>query len=187
MWSRSPAPQLVAVEPSDETLVARVRAGDDAAFRLLYRRHARYVASVVVRICGDDGELDDIVQDTFVRVSQRIDTLRDPARVRPWAVTIAVRITTERLQRRRKRGRLRQAVTAHHPQMSDPRDRVRVDELYAALDQVPPKYRVPWVLNRVEGQGLEAVAEACDVSLATVKRRIAEAQRRLDRRLGGAQ
>ncbi len=161
----------------------RTRAGDPQAFAQLYRRHARYVASVIVRLCGDDTELDDIMQDTFVRVAARLDSLRDPSRVRPWIVTIAVRYTSERLEKRRKRGRLRHAIEPHHATVSDPQDRARVDELYAALEQVPPKYRVPWMLNRVEGQQLEAVAEACAVSLATVKRRISEAQRRLDRRL----
>ncbi len=177
--------RLAEVQPGDEVLVSRILRGDSDAFRVLYRRHARYVAGVIVRICGDDTELDDIMQDTFVRVAQRLDSLRDPSRVRPWLVTIAVRMTTERLERRRRRGRLQRAVAPHHPQMSDPRQQARADELYAALDQLPPKFRVPWMLNRVEGQALDDVAVACDVSLATVKRRIAEAQIRLDRRLGG--
>jgi RNA polymerase sigma-70 factor (ECF subfamily) len=98
-------------------------------------------------------------------------------------VTIAVRFTKERLGRRRRRGLLRQEVTRHFPTMSDPRDRAAADELYAALDQVPEKYRIPWFLARVEGEKLEDVATACGVSLATVKRRIQEAQNRLDRRL----
>lgn len=184
MLSQPKPPTLV--EPADAVLVGQILAGDPSAFRQLYRRHARYVAAVVVRVCGDDIELDDILQDTFVRVVQRLDSLEDPARVRPWIVTIAVRMASERLQRRKRRGRLQSAIAPHHPRTSDPRDRARADELYAALDQIPPKLRVPWVLSRVQGEPLETVANMCEVSLATVKRRISQAQTRLDRRLGGA-
>lgn len=168
---------------SDAVLVERIRAADGLAFRLLYRRYARYVAGVVVRMMGDDLELDDVVQDTFVRASERIETLRSPDHVRPWLVTIAVRFAKERMGRRRRRGRLRAEATYAMPTSSDPRQRDRVDELYTALESVPDKFRIPWTLARVEGEKLEDVAAICEVSLATVKRRIAQAQRRLDRRL----
>lgn len=177
---------MTRVADDDEVLVGRIlRGGDAQAFRDLYGRHSRYVAGVVFRLMGDDADLEDIVQDTFVRASERLDTLRDPAQVRPWLVTIAVRLAQSRMTRRRRRQWLRQQITRAAPTMSDPRDRAPADELYSALDQVPDKLRIPWILSRVEGQRLEDVAAACKVSLATVKRRIADAQARLDRRLGG--
>lgn len=168
----------------DEVLVSRVLRGDTAAFRDLYGRHSRYVAGVVHRLMGDDAELEDIVQDTFVRAAERLSTLRAPAQLRPWLVTIAVRLTQSRLTRRRRRSWIRQQFTRAAPTASDPRDRAPADELYSALDQVPDKLRVPWILHRVEGCTLEEAATSCGVSLATVKRRIADAQVRLDRRLG---
>lgn len=177
---------LTRAAEGDEALVARVLRGDALAFRELYGRHSRYVAAVVYRLMGDDAELEDIVQDTFVRAAERLPTLRTPSQVRPWLVTIAVRLAQSRLSRRRRRSFLRQQFTRAAPTMSDPRDRAPADELYSALDQVPDKLRVPWILHRVEGQRLEEVASHCGVSLATVKRRIADAQTRLDRRLGGA-
>lgn len=169
----------------DDVLVSRFLRGDPAAFRDLYGRHSRYVAGVVYRLMGDDAELEDIVQDTFVRANERLASLREPAQVRPWLVTIAVRLTQSRLTRRRRRSWIRQQINRSAPTSSDPRDRAPADELYSALDQVPDKLRVPWILHRVEGYKLEDVADSCSVSLATVKRRIAEAQVRLDRRLGG--
>lgn len=176
---------LTRVAHSDEELVARVLRGDTVAFRDLYGRHGRYVAGVIYRVMGDDAELEDIVQDTFVRAAERLHTLRTPAQVRPWLVTIAVRLTQSRLARRRRRSFIRHQLTGAVATVSDPRDRAPADELYSALDQVPDKLRVPWILHRIEGQRLEEVAQACGVSLATVKRRIADAQVRLDRRLGG--
>ncbi len=170
----------------DEVLVDRILRGDTQAFRDLYGRHSRYVAGVIFRLMGDDADLEDIVQDTFVRAAERLDTLRTPSQVRPWLVTIAVRLAQSRMTRRRRRQWLRLQITRAAPTMSDPRDRAPADELYSALDQVPDKLRTPWILSRVEGQRLEDVALACGVSLATVKRRISDAQTRLDRRLGGS-
>lgn len=175
--------QVTRVVDSDGVLVSRILRGDDAAFRSLYGRHARYVAGVVFRLMGDDADLDDIVQDTFVRAADRLDTLRNPEQVRPWLVTIAVRLASSRMGRRRRRGWLRQQIRPAMPTHSDPRDRAPADELYDALDQIPDRLRVPWVLARVEGQKLDEVAHACGVSLATVKRRISDAQTRIDRRL----
>lgn len=168
----------------DEVLVERILRDDTQAFRELYLRYSRYIAGVVVRLMGDDAELEDVVQDTFVRAAERLHTLRSHALVRPWLVTIAVRFARGRLARRRRRGRLTREVGRAAPKSSDPRQRAPADELYAALDQIPERFRVPWFLARVEGEKLEDVANACGVSLATVKRRIGAAQQRLDRRLG---
>lgn len=180
------APAQGSSEP-DEVLVERVLRGDQAAFRQLYLRHSRYVAGAIVRWMGDDHELDDVVQDTFIRAIERLHTLRSPSHVRPWLVTVAVRFAQERLARRRRRGRLRQEVMHASATASDPRDRAPADELYAALDRLSDKLRVPWFLARIEGEKLEHVAVACGVSLATVKRRISQAQARLDRRLASSE
>jgi RNA polymerase sigma-70 factor (ECF subfamily) len=72
------------------------------------------------------------------------------------------------------------------PRCSDPRDRAAVDDLYEALSRVPPDLRIPWILHRVEHLSLPETAAACDVSLATVKRRIKDAEERLERRVGPA-
>jgi RNA polymerase sigma-70 factor (ECF subfamily) len=176
--------ERVDVPVPDAELVSRILRGDDDAFRSLYLRHARYLAAVVARIMGDDADLDDIVQETFIRAADRIASLRAPELVRSWLATIAVRTCQAKLTRRRRRGWLRRQWTYGLARASDPADRAPADELYAALDQIPQSLRIPWVLARVEGEKLEDVASMCEVSLATVKRRIAAAQRRLDRRMG---
>ena len=176
------------VEVADETigdadLVARIVAGDDKAFSELFRRHSRYIARVVYRLLGDDSELDDLVQDTFVTAADSLSSIRNPDKVRSWLVTIAVRNVRRRLrQRTRRRWLLRDVATCTRT-ISDPADRARVDALYQALDSLPSDLRLPWVLHRIEGEKLEEVAAACEVSLATVKRRIADAEARIDRRL----
>lgn len=153
-------------------------------FEAVYAKHARYVAGVVHRLMGNDGDLDDIVQETFVDAIDGLARLEDPSAVRAWLVTVAVRRTRRVLARRRRRAMFAFWVADYAPRSSDPRDRQAVDELYDALSKVPEDLRIPWVLHRVEHLSLPETAQVCEVSLATVKRRIAEAEDRLERRLG---
>jgi RNA polymerase sigma-70 factor, ECF subfamily len=167
----------------DSGLVTRIQSDDDAAFAELYARHAGYVARVVYRLMGDDAELDDIVQDTFVDAADGIASVHEPASIRRWLVVIAVRRVHRTLVRRRRRRWFGGQMANMAARASDPADRRLVDELYDALDRIPVEVRIPWVLARVEQQPLKDVAEACAISLATVKRRIAEADERLERKL----
>jgi len=67
--------------------------------------------------------------------------------------------------------------------VSEPRVGARIEDLYEALEALPPKARIPWVLHCIEGETLPDVAVMCDVSLATVKRRIASASAHVNRKL----
>lgn len=174
------------VEPSADSLLwERLRAGDDEAFTAFYLRHARYIAGVVYRLVGQDEMLDDMVQETFVDAARAIGKLSDPARVRPWLATIAVRHVHRYLGRRGRARVNAEQLAQAAPPSSDPEGRERIVALYRALDDVDPELRVPWVLHHVEGHTLPEVAELCDTSLATIKRRIARAEERLGRRLHG--
>lgn len=167
-----------------QSLVVASGAAETGDFEALYAKHARYIAGVVHRLMGDDGELDDIVQETFVDAIDGLARLQDPSAARAWLVTVAVRRTRRVLGRRRRRMMFAFWATDFAPRSSDPRDRAAVDELYDALARVPADLRIPWVLHRVEHLSLAETARACEVSLATVKRRIKEAEDRIDRRLG---
>jgi RNA polymerase sigma-70 factor (ECF subfamily) len=171
------------VAPDDATLVAQAIAGNERAFATLYRRHARYVAGVVYRLMGSDSELEDVVQEGFVDASRALETLNDPAGFRPWLARIVVRRVHKRLARRRRWRWLVGSVGDVAAKVSDPAARERVDALYETLATIGPKLRIPWTLHVIEGQTLPEVAAVCELSLATVKRRIAEASAIIERRL----
>lgn len=170
----------VQVSPSDGALVLAAQAGDDRAFATLYLRHARHVANVVYRLTGNNEMLDDVVQDTFVLAMDRLGELREPERVRSWLVTIAVRRVRKHLARQAFRRALLVAIGVA---AEDGRGVVAQDvaDGMRLVERLPAKLRIPWMLHRVEGASLPETAEACEVSLATAKRRIAEAEERLER------
>jgi len=183
---------------TDSLLVAEIardlRLGDaaregsssvDLAFAALYERHARVVASVVYRLLGSDADVDDVVQETFLDAAAELGRIKNSEAVRSWLITVAVRRVHRLLRKRRRRAFLFSCFAELSARASDPRDRQVVDDLYEALDDLSPDLRVPWTLARIEELTLPEVARACEVSLATVKRRIALAEERLEKRLGG--
>ena len=174
---------VLASPPDDSALLERLRADDETAFTELYLRYARYVAGVVYSLLGDDADLDDVVQETFVDAQAGLADIEEPAAVRRWLVVIAIRRVHRLLSRRRLRRWYTGKLAELSPRASDPRDGRRAEDLYDALDRIPAPMRVVWILARVGAMPLQEVADVCEISLATVKRRLTEAEARLQRKL----
>lgn len=87
--------------PTDAELLGRCRAGDQAAWAELVERYSRYVYAIVVRgFRLTDHEAEDAFQDIFLRVYERLGTLRDDAALRPWIAQVARRICIDRVAER---------------------------------------------------------------------------------------
>src|SRR5260221_1803070 len=114
----TPASILTASE-----LAEAARLSEERGFEGMYRLHARYVAGVVFRIVGHDGDLDDVVQETFVAASSHLNQLRDPAAIRPWLVAIAIRGVKSHVSRPRRRRILALQIAGFTARTSDPHDR----------------------------------------------------------------
>ncbi len=165
----------------DGALVARIRAGDEAAFSKLYRRYSRHIAAVVYRLMGNDSHLDDIVQETFVIGAKQLSELREPKALRGWLTTIAVRRVKRHLASCYRRKELSSALDAVTVRVSEPSAGEEVHALYRALARLPEKQRAAWTLHHLEGETLPVVAELCETSLSSVKRHIAAATKSLRR------
>jgi RNA polymerase sigma-70 factor (ECF subfamily) len=166
------------LEPSDGVLAERAARGDERALGQLYQRHARYVAGVAHRLLGND-DVDDIVQETFLAAAEHLASLRDTEAIRPWLARIAARKVMLRFSTRSRFQRFLGSLVSTAATRSEPHVVHAVSALARALEQLPPAQRIPWVLHRVEGETLPEVASVVGASLATVKRRIAEADARL--------
>lgn len=178
--------QLVTPNQAEDSVLVRqfLESGDERAFTTLFKRHASHVAHVVYRVMGNDMDLDDIVQETFLAAAAKMPSLLDASRLRPWLTAIALRKMRRRFGERGRRRKLLERHVAETPQTTAVSQPEEVRSLYRALDEVPAKYRIPWILHRLEEHSLPEVAELCEVSLATVKRRVAETEKRLERRIG---
>ena len=91
--------ELSANDTTDGALVARCRAGDDDAWRELVERFSRYVYAIAVqgfRLGQQDAE--DVFQDVFARVYERLGSLRDDDAVRPWIAQLTRRLCVDKLR-----------------------------------------------------------------------------------------
>lgn len=163
------------------------RAGEGWAQEALYQRYARMVIGLSQRILAGRDDADDLAQDAFVFAFTRLDTLQNPQAFQAWLRSIVARTASKRLRRQRLLVRL--GIRRNEPIEPDtvvspeaPADVAsEVRSVYGLLDRLPAEERVALVLRRVEGLELAEIAEQMKLSLATVKRRIAAAEGRLER------
>ncbi len=85
--------------PSDAELIARCRAGDDAAWALLVERFGRYVHAILGRAYRLPPQVaEDAFQDVFARVHEQLPKLRDDAAFRPWLAQLTRRLAVDALR-----------------------------------------------------------------------------------------
>src|ERR1043165_7825191 len=84
-----PGAHAGALMNSTEELVARVRAGDEEAFRLIFERYSRPLLSFIFDMVGDRNVAEDLAQETFVRAFRGLAGLRDESKLSTWLFPIA--------------------------------------------------------------------------------------------------
>lgn len=183
---RASVSELSSAEPSDQDLVERAQRGDPWAEEALFRRHVTKVGQVATRLLGRTAEADDVIQDSFVIALEQLPKLRDGAAFRAWLLRIVVHQAHRRYRKRRMLNRLgfvshedADTLSSQLRDDADPEMHAELRKLDAVLNRIDPKERFAWVLRHVEGYQLEEVADACECSLATVKRWIAKADERV--------
>lgn len=173
--------RLVARDAATEaTWVQRALDGDRAAQQWLFEANARYVTSVLANLRVPNADLPDLVQEVFASAFRSLDRLHDASRLRAWLVGIAVRKAMAAGRARRRKWWLSFFEPADVPTLvaedapADVREAVRATHtILATLDE---ELRVVFVLRYLEGLTVDEIAIACEVSPATVKRRISAAR-----------
>jgi RNA polymerase sigma-70 factor, ECF subfamily len=167
---------------SDAELVGAMRRGEEWAAAALLDRYGPLVERLIRRIMGNDADLADLVQDAFATILSSMDQVRDENAVKAWMSSIAVH-TAHHAIRRRKLTRWiffwQKGDACDMPgREADLGGREALRRVYTALDQLSAGDRVVFTLRFIDEMPLEDVAAACDMSLATVKRKIARAEQR---------
>ncbi len=173
-------PDRTLTEFDDAAIVAILLEGDPRAPRIVWQRFAPMVHRMLKRAFGPEYDIDDLVQEVFLVLFDRVSTLREPKALRAFVVSIAAH-TIRRELRRKAAARWLQIG---EPPLAKARDadldsREAVVRLYAILDRLGSDDRTAFVLRFLEGLELVEVARAMGVSLATTKRRLAHAWSRI--------
>jgi RNA polymerase sigma-70 factor (ECF subfamily) len=169
--------------------VARLRAGDRAAFETLVRAHQHRVYGVALRMLGDAAEAEDVAQEAFLRAHRALPGFRGEARVSTWLYAITARLCLTRLgggeRRRRQDGEALLAGvvdTAPGPDRALERDELE-EALHRAIAGLPEDRRIVVLLRDVEGLDYQEIAEILDVPIGTVRSRLHRARLDLKEKL----
>lgn len=170
-------------EPERE-LVERCRRGDEGAFQELITRYKDLVYAVIARTVADRSRVDDLAQDVFLRVHRGLPYFRGEARVSTWIYRIVVNVCTQELARR---GADRTGLDGHDAVMATPdrqfSDLELRDRLEKAIARLPANYRILVAAHYLDGVQYEALAEALQMPLGTVKTHLYRAKQQLRRLL----
>jgi RNA polymerase sigma-70 factor (ECF subfamily) len=166
----------------DRALLEALQEGHARAPAMLYDRFSPTVERTLVRIVGRDADIAGLLNDVFMRAMNRVDRVVDGDALGRWLTQIAV-FTAREAIRTRKRGRWLLFFDSNElPEVeannASPDVRRALAELYHALDALPVDDRLVFTLRYLEEMDLTEVATACQVSLATAKRRLARAEKR---------
>jgi RNA polymerase sigma-70 factor, ECF subfamily len=161
-------------ERDDSELARAFRRGEPWAARAIWTRHAPMVFRLLERALGPNGEADDLTQNVFLSTFAGLSSLRDPAALRSFIYSVALRMLKWELRRRRVRRIVQLSPAGVVPEVpvraADSESREILLRFYALLDRLSANERTAFVLRHMEELKLEEVAEHLGVSLATAKR-----------------
>ncbi|MBV8762309.1 MAG: RNA polymerase sigma factor [Deltaproteobacteria bacterium] len=172
-------------EISDVALVAAVSTGDRAALATLYRRHHAVVYRFVARLAGvGSGDLDDLVQATFLAVHRAAARYEERASVTTWILAIAVRIVGKHVRTEVRRRGLHSRIAELRVEPPTAPDataerRELLRRVERGLLDLPHELRAVFVLCVVEGVSGKDAAAALGMREGTLWRRLHEARTKL--------
>lgn len=169
----------------DAALVALARTGDRAAFDELVRRHAPGLYAVVVRLCADAHEAEEVTQETFLRAWRGLPAFRGDAQFFTWLYRIGVNEASRRADRRQRRADVVVSLDEHREHESPdrslrPADRAEQTELRRDLERaiasLPVDHRTVVVLRDIEGLSTAQAAVVLGLREAALKSRLHRAR-----------
>ena len=166
-------------------LALRARDGDSKAFELLYRETRDLAYQVLFRLVGPHAELDDLLQETFLRLHGSLHAFRGEAKVTTFLYGVCANVVL--MHFRKSRRRREESVTEIPEQVagrsSDPEHAASVRQaarlLQRALEALTPEKRVVYVYHEFLGLRQAEIAQALDISPNTVRSRLSRARTEL--------
>jgi RNA polymerase sigma-70 factor (ECF subfamily) len=174
-------PRSTAASTTDEDVVDGLVRREEWAAVALWTRYGSLVFRIADRAMGSRHEAEDLTQDVFLCVFNKIASLRDSSALRSFVVSVTIRTVKWKLRRKRLRQWVQLTETGNLPDLPvhGVDMEVALRRFYRLLDKLPADDRLIFVLRRVDGMQLGEVGQATGHSVATVKRRLAKADAEL--------
>jgi RNA polymerase sigma-70 factor, ECF subfamily len=186
------------MEAADADVVARARDGDIEAFRALVERHSRGLFHLAYRMTGDEGDAEDVVQETFMKAYRTLHRFESRANFGTWLHRIASNCALDVIRARRRRGPLAGPRDAEDPDAGEAVDDLPATDpapdrlvygaevrgrVAAALGDLSPNERAAFVLRHFEQRSIEEIGGLLGLRENATKQSIFRAVRKLRRAL----
>jgi RNA polymerase sigma-70 factor (ECF subfamily) len=173
---------------SVDELVRRAQRGDHRAFGELVAQYEEMVRAVCRQRLRDHADVQEVVQDVFIKAYQKLGQLREPAALCGWLKAIAHRQALNRIGRRTPTIDLANASAelcdeAESPPLATMIQQERIDQLHAGLNRLATLDRSTLEAFYLRGQSLVEMSDAFAAPVGTIKRRLHTARQRLAREL----
>ena len=185
-------------EMSDEELMARVQSNDEYAFELLVERYQHALTTFDGRFVGHAPHVQDILQETFIRVWRHRMRYKTVAKFSTWVFTIAGNLSKTELRRRKiRRGVYIGTGSETHDEeridivdeFADPERDAEREEIRRVvaeeMEKLPDAYRAAVILRDIHDKSYEEISDILGVPVGTIKSRVNRGRQRLQKRLGG--
>ncbi len=173
----------------EQEAIQRAQSGDSRAFETLYAMHKRRVYSLCLRMLGNVAEAEDLTQEAFLQLYRKIGTFRGDSAFSTWLHRLAVNVVLMHLRRKglpqvsleetlepAQDDGPRKDIGARDLTLSGSIDRVTLER---AIENLPPGYRLVFVLHDVEGYEHNEIAEMLDCSIGNSKSQLHKARMKL--------
>ena len=177
-------------ETTDEQLMARIQARDDAALATLYKRHTPLLRTIVSRVVHNEHDADDLLQEIFVELWNRAAHYDEAkGKALGWMVTLARRRAIDKIRRRQAYSRAEERLrleTEHEPQQTrhdgveeDVNAADRAEIFQRLLATLPDAQREALHLAYYRGFSQREIAAQTGIPLGTIKTRLELALRKI--------
>ena len=175
---------------NDVQLIRRILSGDDEAFGILIQKYRKGVHALVWRKIGDFHYAEEITQDVFLQVYQKLSTLKNPSQFAGWLYVIVDRLCINWLQRHKPAEQSLEATSIREIEefsyacyVSGQRETEALERRYAVvkklLEKLPESERTVVTLYYLGEMTTKEIGKFLGVSVNTIKSRLRRARKRL--------
>ena len=174
---------MAEIRKNESALVCEAQKGDKDALQTLLIRNWAWVKGLVYSIVYSADDVDDCLQDICLRVINKIDTLREPERFKPWLAVLARREALRLRQQKTKRPVQLDEETIENRQNEKNKffenivEKEQYDQVLKAIQSLPEKYREVFIMQHSGDLTYNQISEILDVPITTVQIRLVRARK----------
>jgi len=174
---------------TEAEVIAKAQLGDERCFAALYAQHKRRVFSLCLRMTGDHAKAEDFTQEAFLHLFRKIGSFRGESAFSTWLHRLAVNLVLMQF-RKKVLAEISLDETLDTQQEDKPRRDIAIRDnvlhgsidritLQRVIDDLPPGYRIIFVLHDIEGYEHNEIAEMLGCSVGNSKSQLHKARMKL--------